>query len=442
MSSEANHPTLRPWGWIAVSAVLLLTAIYVLPNGADMFRAPKEYVARGGAFLAGGAVLIALLHGRIGFERRFWRRPAFCIPAAVIAWTAIATALSTNRLLSVHTLTWVVAMAVLFWATLLFARGRGIDAFIPAAAAGTINAVVYTLQELKIWNPFPRNEAHAIWGEHIFSSALLGNPDDAACYFVPVGLMLAALALQGVRRPITIPLAVLIGVVIGISQTVTAIGAYTLAMLVLAFRRSPRRGLQFAAAAVVLVTIAISVYAPMRRRAATLWTGVRTGHLDLIISSRTPAFTAAVEMFTDRPVAGQGPGTFHWAYLPYKLRVEEKYPNLGLLDAASRSFNFGEVHNDHLEILAEAGLGGYVLFGVALVTLAAVSFRRKTARGHDELVATHTARDETLQFARSFALPFAVAVATITLAQFPLQLASTTTLYLHLAALCLAWGER
>lgn len=428
MPSEVTRNE-RPWGWIAVSAVLILTAVYVLPGGADMLRAPKEYVARGGAFVCAAAILIALVHKRIAFDRSMFRKPAFWVPAAIVVWTAIATAVSTNRALSTRTLTFTIGMAVFFWATLLFARGRGVGALIPATVAGVLNAIVYTLQELKIWNPFPRNEEHAIWGEHIFSSALLGNPDDAACYFVPVALLLAALALHGVRRPITVPLAVAMGLVIGISQTLTAIGAYGVALFVLAFRRSPKRGVQLGTALAVLLVIAVVVYAPMRRRASFLWTGLRTGHLELIISSRTTSFIAAYTMFADRPVTGLGPGTFHWAYFPYKLRVEEQYPRMNLLDSFSRSYNFGEAHSDHLEVLAEAGIGGYVLFWISLIALASVSLRRAIPS------------DDTRAFARLFALPFAVAVAMITLAQFPLQLASATALYLHLAAICLAWGD-
>jgi O-antigen ligase len=88
------------------------------------------------------------------------------------------------------------------------------------------------------------------------------------------------------------------------------------------------------------------------------------------------------------------------------------------------------VHNDHLEILAESGLPGYVLYLVSLAGLASISFRRRDGP-----------ESERRRFARLFALPFAAAFATVTLAQFPLQLAATAVTSLFLAAICVAWSE-
>jgi hypothetical protein len=138
-----------------------------------------------------------------------------------------------------------------------------------------------------------------------------------------------------------------------------------------------------------------------------------------------PAATA-VEMFLDRPLVGIGPGSFSALYMSYKREIDEKYPQW--LRLANESF--GQAHNDHLQILAETGLPGYLMFVAALVLLARVSFRRNDAVDATDLKA---------QFARIFAFPAVACFAVLAVAQFPLQLTAPTVPALYLAALCFAW---
>jgi hypothetical protein len=91
---------------------------------------------------------------------------------------------------------------------------------------------------------------------------------------------------------------------------------------------------------------------------------------------------------------------------------------------------FAQVHNDHLQVLAETGLPGYLLFLGALVLLAAITFR---------LPSVPDISDPRVRFARLFAFPAALTFAVLTLAQFPLQLTAPTVADLYLAALCFSW---
>jgi O-antigen ligase len=133
-------------------------------------------------------------------------------------------------------------------------------------------------------------------------------------------------------------------------------------------------------------------------------------------------------MAREHPLAGVGPGTFGFNYYSYKLRVEARHPLL--LRSGGREWNFGEVHNDHLQTLATAGLPAYALFLCVAVIFARVSLRPVA----DD--------DPRRLFARLFALPFTAAMLIVMLAQFPLQLASTLSIGIFAVATSLAWSRQ
>jgi O-antigen ligase len=91
--------------------------------------------------------------------------------------------------------------------------------------------------------------------------------------------------------------------------------------------------------------------------------------------------------------------------------------------------NFGEAHNDHLQVLAGTGLVGYGFMLAAIALLASRSFIR---RADDD--------DERARFARLASLPLAIGFSVSALAQFPLELAAALTAYLFYSALCVAWS--
>jgi O-antigen ligase len=150
-------------------------------------------------------------------------------------------------------------------------------------------------------------------------------------------------------------------------------------------------------------------------------TVARRGNIDALLPGRATAFLSALEMVKDRPLTGVGPGCFGFEYFPYKLRVELKHPSLMM--SGSRTLNFGETHNDHLQTLAQTGVPGYLLFLAALIWLARISMRAPAAEVPE-------------RFARFASLPLAVCFAVVTLPEFVLELAAPTTCALAAATIC------
>jgi O-antigen ligase len=133
-------------------------------------------------------------------------------------------------------------------------------------------------------------------------------------------------------------------------------------------------------------------------------------------------------MFVDHPLTGVGPGAFAWQYYDYKIRAEQRYPSLR--HAYNRGINFAEVHNDHLQALAEGGIIGYGAFIVLTGALGLLSFTIPAR-----------APDWRQRFAHRLALPLAVFWIVLSIAQFPMETTVIRGLVVHLAALCVGWRK-
>jgi len=100
--------------------------------------------------------------------------------------------------------------------------------------------------------------------------------------------------------------------------------------------------------------------------------------------------------------------------------------------------NFGEVHNDHLQILAETGLPGYGLLLASVLTILGLEnvFRTQTRKNRNE--------PELLKHAlgRNLRLPIVVVFMLLALAQFPLQIAAPRFVFLTLGALSVGWDDQ
>jgi len=84
------------------------------------------------------------------------------------------------------------------------------------------------------------------------------------------------------------------------------------------------------------------------------------------------------------------------------------------------------VHNDHLQVTAEAGVIGYLLFLASLGLLV----RRSTAEPAPRAA-----------FAQALRWPLATAIFLVCLAQFPLELAAPRLMFLTLGAICVTWNR-
>jgi O-antigen ligase len=279
-------------------------------------------------------------------------------------------------------------------------------------------------QELRLWMPFGERPDVL---HHLQCTALVGNPNELGSYLGVAALVAIAAWPTPLQRGSAwkaLTVALLVAGLVA-SQTLTALVAFAIAFVVLFAADSWRKAARAVAIVGVTAAVLVLLVSPLRERASTLAQWARKGDYNVVLTGRGRAFVAASLMFADRPLAGVGPGAFAWHYFDYKIRVEKRYPSLR--DAYNRGVNFGEVHNDHLQVLAEGGILGYAGFLLGLGALAAISFRPSDVN------------DSRATFARRLALPLAVYWAVLSLAQFPLETAVVRTTLIHFAALCAAW---
>lgn len=411
------------WSDRVVAFFSLLIPLFVVVGAKDTFRIPKDALFRAEAIVlvtlyVASAIVKPPRHWQIE-----WRRPQMALPLLIVAWTAITTLTSTNRTRSIDSLVTVCAAVVIFFATIAFARRRGFKTLFFILIPALINAILGALQELGIWQPFraPEGVTH-----HQRSTALIGNPNDAGGYLAAVALaaLAAAMATRQYRRAFT---AAAVALTIGLlfNQTLTALIAFGMAALVMVAVRSRRKAIFGALAATVVIVVATATFPPLRQRAVNMRDWFRRGNYNAMLTNRGTPFVAASLMARDHPIAGVGPGCFAWQYFPYKLRAEMRFPSLR--KAFNRGGNFGEVHNDHLQVLAETGAIGYLLFLAAIAAVAWMSAQRASSGG------------DRREFTRILALPLAIEFCLLALAQFPLELTAVISQFIFLAALCAAW---
>jgi len=429
---KSETTSLYKLGWWVVAASSFAIPLAVSPAGKDSFRLPKDSLFRAEGVLAIALLALAAVWGRIPWREVRWKSPAVNIPLVAVIWTGITTALSTNRALSTGSLRTVVFWAAIFIVTALILRRKSETALLPLLAAASINGVVYLFQELGIWNPFGMTTA---FSGHNASSAFLGNANDVGSALL--GPVLAAFAMAiaaGSRRILYTSMAALLLVTLLVSRSITAIAAAIAGMAVMATVRWGRRAaLPLLVLLLVTIGLAMSI-TPLRARIHSLGTLATRHDFDRLLGGRPSAFRAATHMFLDHPVAGLGPGTFGWHYMAYKLQFQNRQTG-DASDSDTVHLNFEEVHNDHLEVLAETGLPGYAILLAALAFLGVISFRAIPAE------AVTAASPPQTVVARLLALPLAAGFFILALAQYPLQLASATSALLFLAAACVTWSR-
>jgi O-antigen ligase len=411
----------------AVLAAGLLIVPVIFGSGLDTFRLPKELVFRGEAIVL--AMLAVFL---VTSRRRTWtfaRRPEFLIAGAVVSWCLITTVTSTNRPLSIDSLITILTAAVIFIATCTAAQAVTLIAIDVLMIACCANAILVILQELKIWTPFPSSVETAT---HYGSVALLGNANDVGTYLVvpAIAAIVLAVTASGLRRWIYAGVGILLVAGIAASGTRTALGALLAALIVFAVSHSRRAALAVGAVMILLALVIASPSTSMGQGVRELREAVRQHDYQHLFSERLPPFLSALDMARDHPLVGVGPGNFKYHYMAYRIALRSHYPEPWLRGFA---MNWGEVHNDHLEVAAETGLPGYALFLLAIGAGSGIVGSRRRARA--------VASSQEATFARAFRWPLATAVFVICLGQFPLELAAPRLVILTLAALCVTWSH-
>lgn len=350
-------------------------------------------------------------------------RTALLIAAAAMLWTAIVVTTSLQREVSFFKPLFVFCLAVFFTAALWTTRRHGLTALALAIVPAALNAVIAFLQSTPSAIFVITRD---VVSRRMWVSGLIGNPNELGGYFVLplMATIAAAIAWPRLRWGFGATALVLAGGIVA-AQSVTPVIATAAGVAAMTLLPGARAIRYAGIITLVLLVTAVSLHPGARARMTTLVRNAQSGELLEMTSYRLPAFAVAARMFRERPLLGVGPGVFAARYMPYKLRIDADHPEWIRIG----NQNFGEVHNDHLQLLAETGLPGYLIFLAALVLLSRLSFLRR-----DEMT-------ERARFVRSFAFPAAAAFAVLALAHFPMQLTSTMMPAVFLAALCFAWTD-
>lgn len=410
--------------WVVIVAGLFGTGLFISLNGDDTFRYPKELVFRAEAILLSTLFVLFLIFEPAERPLRNIPKTIWYLTGAIVVWTIVSTIASTNVRHSVASVGWVVCAVIVFLFTYDQLRSRDLRVVWWAIVPAIVNAVVVVMQSFAGVRPIPLIDTAQ---ERIATTGLVGNPDDVGAYLVLPALAAVALLIT-YARPILPALALLILLAALVAtHTLTALLAFAVGVSFLLVLR----GKHPVRVVILIAIVAFSVtlfYAPLRNRAVIAKNQIASGNYDQAVSYRLGSTLAAVEMFLDRPLFGTGPDTFRSQYFGYKMRVDEKYAGLlNTWSAESRAnVEFTEAHNDHVEVLAEAGLPGYVLMLTSFVLLA-----RWTSGSESP---TNNGR-----FARYLAPALTAGTVVIALGFFPLQIASTLNSLLFFAATVMAW---
>jgi hypothetical protein len=409
--------------WAAVLLTVAATPVVYSTATRDVYRLPKTLFFQAAALVIGAAIVAWDARSTELGARAARHRIPLILAASALAWTGVVSMTAQNPVVASGAPLAMFCLAVFFGAALIFARrtpGLVLTAMLAPAIA---NAVVVVLQWRRIWTPVPRTIVAN--PPRLAYTGFQGNPDMVGVYLLipAIAAIAAAVAFRRWRLPlIAVSAVLLIAMLLTGSLTVfIALAAVFLAFTVVA----PTRKARIAMIAMIIAgIIAVGSWKQTRRRAIGISRAIAQGNANEALTFRLPAWSVAWRMFLEHPLTGVGPGGYAARYMSYKLAGDELHPQWMQLG----NFNFGEAHNDHLQLLAEAGLPGLALFVTVLARVALLSLR---GRGSGEEGA----------FVRLFALPAATGLGIASLAQFPLYLTASSSAAVFAAALCFAWGD-
>lgn len=409
--------------WTLVAVTMLVIPFVIMRPAVDVFRTPKDVVFETLALvILATSVAGSLLGARLGAAFSGHRTPLL-LAASAMLWTAVVVTTSLQREVSFFKPIFVFCLAVFFCAALWTTRRRGLTAIALAIVPAALNAIIAFLQSTPAATFVITKD---IISRRMWVSGLIGNPNELGGYFVLplMASIAAAIAWPRLRWAFGATALILAGGVVA-AQSVTPVIATAAGVAAMTLLPGARAIRYAGIITLVLLVTALSLHPGARTRMTTLVKNAQSGELLEMTSYRLPAFAVALRMFRDRPLLGVGPGVFAARYMPYKLRIDADHPDWIRVG----NQNFGEVHNDHLQLLAETGVPGYLIFLAALVILSRLSFLRRGEMA------------PRARFVRSFAFPAAAAFAALGLAHFPMQLTSTMMPAVFLAALCFAWTD-
>lgn len=432
--SAARERADRAWYWLIaltlLGAGIVLIPIFYTGGAVDTFRLPKEMAFRAEAIALAltGVFAATAAHTRWRDVLKTLPRREWLLLGAIALWCIVTTLTSSNRPLSEGSLVTVAAALVVYIATRVIARTLPMPVLFAVFAGAFANAIVVTLQELHIWNPFvfpPEITGH---GQSV---GLLGNANDVGTLLAgpAVVALIAAVAVRGWQRVMYGAAAAVLFTGVAMSQTRTAMIAFAAGTIIAALLRPWRQSIAVAVLLIIFAAVAFRPSTGIGAHFAKLATAARQRDYPTLFSERAVPFLSAIEMLRANPVVGVGPGAFKYHFMFTRLALEQRYP-----PSWTRGWpmNFGETHNDHLQVAAETGLPGYVLLFAAVAYLAIPARRRR-----DD--AAPRTREQTVGHA--IRAPLAATFFVIAMAQFPLQLAAPRLMFLTLGAIAISWDR-
>jgi O-antigen ligase len=423
-TTDRLTPRLTRILWLIVLLVIAVTPLVVDPRGRDLFRVPKTAFFQAGMLVVGALAAAAALLSDAFAAALVRRRGAVMLACAGVAWVAVVSTTSIVPAVSASAPFTIFCYAVLFVVTIAVARsGNILTALGCLLAPAVVNAVIVVLQAFDVWQPFGISMPGA---DRLGNIGLIGNANTAGTYLlVPAVASFAAMATLRRYRIVFGMITVVLLAGIFEAQTITVMVGLTASLVALVASGSKR--VRIIAIVVGVAGIAgVLLYPPTRTRLESLRAPLTNRDFGTVTSGRVPAAGVALQMFLERPLLGQGPGVFASRYMSRRIAIEEEQ-HPGWVQQSRE--NFGEAHNDHLQVLAESGLPGHLLFLFALGYVAWLTLRRVPA-------VTERGR-----FVRVFALPAAAGLGAVAVGQFPLELTAVMATCVFAAALCFAWSD-
>jgi O-antigen ligase len=423
----------RTWrgdaGWLITAGAVLLVPLLAVPNGLDPFRLPKELLLR-----AVGMLLLVVWAWR-AFDpststETLPRRHALLL-GAIAVWAVLAALFASHKMHAGFALLWIMSGVLLFLTAFHAVQRRSVMAVAAVVlAAPLVNALLAIAESRLGWYPF------LVENEFGRAIGLQGNANDLGALLAPalIFALAVAAAVRRYRWPALIA-AVILALGIMASQTLTSMIAVGAGIVVMVIVHSARRGIAVVLAVAALMALFVFAYAPLRTRVGAMAERVRIGQFDEAMSNRLTPWLVAWRMSVANPVMGVGPGCFAWEYFPFKIETEQRYHKLLGLDRLQPGYsryasviNFGEAHNEFMEVLAEGGWPALLILIASLLVIASNSKRSESS-------------DERAAVARYLGAPFAVTAGLSFAGGFPLQLAASYVVLIFIAATAAAWAR-
>ena len=373
-------------------AIAVATPLFVAPYGLDPFRLPKTVLLRVGGLAVLWLLAVAVARKEIPIRQVFhWGRIEDRAVAGIVAATVVSSVFSTLPSASLKSVVTVLALLGMFLTSRIAVRAQPYVRWMMIPAC--LIAVLAFFARTSGWSPWT-----VIWtdldptSQRLLGSAtLLGNSNDVGCFLAFWTVVFLIQGSTSVKMKVLFGLALLAGLMSSVSLTavLAALAGIGTQLVGLGEKRRSARIVAIASLAVILVASGLA----LSNQLANL-DRAPGAPLERATSHRWGSWLAGLSIGAQHPLVGVGPGAFGKHFSDARVSVANRY--LGFFSTDHPSTFFSEAHSDYIEIFAETGLPGLIVFAGTLTLL----IRRPSTRAG------------------------AVTLAVLALGSFPLQLAS------------------